>query len=347
MPDPFIEKAVAPPGKNSRPLDIRISHAQRQSKSAQFIRQLKHPLPVFNFRLTPSFSPGNLTATRRNASRKMWVFAQAFLRKHQKRRSNERLSMITKSLGLWFSLATLAFTTLFGAGCATNGRQILLKEYGPSIPAADLTDLHGVTVCIEHIDSATNLVDLKPTTKPEEPENFKYVDRTREQDKQWDTEQKALRKQKKKKTELVEIGNLRNGFGMVMSHVYVYNDPAGWIAEGLKYDLEQQGAKVVSPAEASAADVRLSGTLQLCRVDMYMTESADMLVDVNVIPKQGDPIHRQIHTHGATGAMLASEGEYFHALRDAREKFSIFVSREIAHAVKPQPPEKDSARVGK
>jgi hypothetical protein len=34
-----------------------------------------------------------------------------------------------------------------------------------------------------------------------------------------------------------------------------------------------------------------------------------------------------------TVAVLASEGEYFHALRDCREKFSIFTIQEISKAL--------------
>ena len=37
----------------------------------------------------------------------------------------------------------------------------------------------------------------------------------------------------------------------------------------------------------------------------------------------------------ATGVALASEGEHFHALRDARQKFSILAAREIMQAMKP------------
>ena len=35
--------------------------------------------------------------------------------------------------------------------------------------------------------------------------------------------------------------------------------------------------------------------------------------------------------------MLASEGEYLHALRDARQKLSILATREITQALPPKP----------
>jgi len=62
--------------------------------------------------------------------------------------------------------------------------------------------------------------------------------------------------------------------------------------------------------------------------------SSRIVVDLAVQPKGGPARQRQLHTHGATAAMLASTGEYFHALRDARQKFSILVMREITQAVK-------------
>ena len=222
-------------------------------------------------------------------------------------------------------LSLLALIALLGTGCVTNGRRVLLKEYGPSVPlAAD--SLKGVIICLKGLESGSNLVALEMKTRPEEVDGFKYMDFTREQDKQWDKEWRALEKQK---GSVREIGNMRNGFGMVMSHVYALNDPAAWLVEGLKYDLEAQGAKVVDTSQAADADAIVGGTLQLCRVDMYMTINASLVVDLDVQPKTGSVRHKKIHTHGATAAVMASEGEYLHALRDARQKFSILATREI------------------
>jgi hypothetical protein len=70
---------------------------------------------------------------------------------------------------------------------------------------------------------------------------------------------------------------------------------------------------------------------------MYMTVDCQLAVDLETQPKNGTARQRQVHTHGMTVAMLASEGEYFHALRDAREKFSIFAIREISQALGKKP----------
>jgi hypothetical protein len=235
--------------------------------------------------------------------------------------------LIRRSILLFLALSGVV---MLGTGCVTNGRRILLKEYGASVPVAASNSLKGTTICLKGFDSVSNLVALELKTKAEEIAGFKYMDYTREQDKQWDQEWRALEKEK---GPLREIGNMRNGFGMVMSQVYALNDPAAWLVESLKYDLEAQGAKVVDASQAANADVSLGGTLQLFRVDMYMTVNASMAVELAVQPKTGAARQRQIHTHGATAAMMASEGEYLHAMRDARQKFSILATREINQAL--------------
>jgi hypothetical protein len=244
--------------------------------------------------------------------------------------------MTIERFGKGLSLLTFIVAAVFGTGCVTNGRRVLLKEYGPSIPVVADSALKGATICLKGFVCATNLASLEPKSKPEEPSPFKYMNLTREQDQAWEKEMLALQKQTRK-SDWREIGNLRNGFGMVMSHVYAINDPATWLVDSLKYDLEAQGAKVVDTSQAASADVSVSGTIQLCRTDMYFTVNGTLVVDLDVQPKSGEVRHRQIHTHGATAAVLASEGEQFHALRDARQKFSILVTREIAQALKPKP----------
>jgi hypothetical protein len=188
--------------------------------------------------------------------------------------------------GWYLSLLTLMAAIVLGTGCVTNGRRLLLKEYGPSVPLLADGSLKGVTVCLKGFDSATNLVSLETTNKPEEPKPFKYMDFTHEQDMLWDKEMKAMQQQPAK-ADWKEIGNMRDAFGIVMSHVYALNDAGVWLAEGLKYDLGEQGAKVVDASESASADVSISGTIQLCRLDMYMTINGDLVVDIDVQPQAG------------------------------------------------------------
>ncbi|MSU64145.1 MAG: hypothetical protein EXS31_17425, partial [Pedosphaera sp.] len=220
--------------------------------------------------------------------------------------------MSIRLFGKFVLQLALVASAVFGTGCVTNGRRILLKEYGSSIPVLAEGTLKGSTICLKGFTCTPDLVSLELQTKPEEPKPFKYLDFSREIDKRWDTEMKAMQK-RTTEAQCRKIGNMRNGFGMVMSHVYAMNDPAVWLAESLKFDLEAQGAKVVDASQAAEADVLISGTVQLCRLDMYMTMNGSIVVDLDMQPKQGSARHKQIHTHGATVAMLASEGEYFHA----------------------------------
>lgn len=240
-----------------------------------------------------------------------------------------------RSVWSWSLLALLAIS-FFSTGCVTGGRRVLLREYGPSLPASSGVTLSGVTICLRDFVCATNLVSPDPQSKPAEFTTYEYVNLTTEQDRRWNGEMKALQKQPAPAGER-QIGNMRNAFGMVMSHVYALNDPAAWIAEGLKFDLESQGAKVVAADQASQADVTISGTVQLCRADMYMMINGTLVVDLVVQPRQGPARQSSLHTQGSTLAVLASEGEYFHALRECRQKFSILASREIMQTLKPAP----------
>lgn len=234
----------------------------------------------------------------------------------------------------WITRGMLLPTILLLAGgCVVNGRRVLLKEYGPSVPVVAGDALRGKVIALKGFNSVTNLVKPDPTTKPIEPEGFKYEPQSKEHDQLWSAEMLKLQRSVKKDRWIL-IGNMRNGLGMVMSHVYTLNDPAEWLTQSLKFDLEAQGARVVDASQAATADATVSGTIRLCRADMYFTVNGTMVVDVEWQIGSGEVRRRQIHTHGATAAMLASEGEYFHALRDARQKVSIFIIQDVVAGLK-------------
>ena len=230
-------------------------------------------------------------------------------------------------------LELLAALAAAGSGCATNGRHVLLKEYGSSVPLPTDPPLKGMTICIKGFQTATNLTSLEPKSKPEQPSQFTFVKFTSEQSKTWDQEFRALKK-KTKKTDWWQVGNVRNGFGMVMSHVYALNDPGPWLAETLKLDLEAQGAKVVDAAQADSADLCLSGTIQFCRVDIYMKIWGDLVVDLELQPKNRGPSRAALHTEGGTTAWMSASSEFYKPLREARQKLSWLTTREIVKALK-------------
>jgi hypothetical protein len=233
-----------------------------------------------------------------------------------------------KALRWGAMLALIAATAVLNTGCATNGRHVLLKEYGPSVPPLPGQPLKGITVCIKGFQCAPNLTSQSPKSEPEQPAQFTFVQLTGEQSKTWDKEFRELKKQTTQ-TDWRDIGNLRNGFGMVMSHVYALNDPGPWLGETLKMDLESQGAKVVGAAQAGAADICVAGTIQFCRVDIYMKIWGDLVVDLELTPKSGNAIRKTVHTEGGTVAWVAATSEFYKPLRECRQKFSWLATQEI------------------
>jgi hypothetical protein len=242
--------------------------------------------------------------------------------------------MKTSSIVGFCQIAGVAgLLALGGTGCATNGRYVLLKEYAATGQSADSCSLQGATICLKGFATAPELTSPDPASKPEQPDQFKFVDYAGEQEKAWSKESKALKKNTTKE-QWRDIGSVRNLFGMVMSHVYALNEPGSWLTESLKLDLERQGAKVVDASQAESADVVISGTVQFCRVDIYMKIWSDLVVDVELQPKNGAVQKRQFHTAGGTAAAFASTAEFYKPLRESRQKCSWLVSREIAATLK-------------
>ena len=231
-------------------------------------------------------------------------------------------------------LAALSVAVACGAGCATSGRQVLLKEYGATVPAKTDSPLKGKTICLKGFQCAPTLTSPSPQTKPEQPAQFTFIAFTTEQSRTWDKEFRDLKKSTSKET-WREIGNVRNGLGMVLSHVYALNDPGAWLADTLKMDLESQGAKVVGPAESDSAEISVSGTIQFCRVDIFMKIWGDLVVDLELQPKGRVASRSLLHTEGGTTAWVGSTAEFYHPLREARQKFSWLAGREIAKAISP------------
>jgi hypothetical protein len=227
----------------------------------------------------------------------------------------------------------VALLALGGGGCATNGRYVLLKEYAATGQSPDSCSLQGATVCLTGFATAPALTSPEPASKPEQPDQFKFVDYTSEQEKAWSKESKAL-KERTTKEEWRDIGSVRNLLGMVMSHVHALNDPGSWLTESLKLDLERQGAKVVDALQAESSDVVVSGTVQFCRVDLYMKIWSDLVVDVELQPKNGAVLKRQFHTAGGTTGWVGSTSEFYKPLRECRQKCSWLLSSEIAAGLK-------------
>ena len=231
-------------------------------------------------------------------------------------------------------LSGLSAVMIFGAGCATNGRHVYLKEYHASVPPQADSPLKGKTICLKGFQCVSTLTGPDPTSKPEQPAQFTYVAFSDADSKAWTRDGDALQK-RAAQSDWREIGNVRNGFGMVMSRVYAMNDPAVWLADSLKMDLESHGAKVVGPDESAAADISVWGTIQFCRVDMYMKIWGDLVVQLELQPRDRGISRTLLHTGGGTVAWVGATSEFYKPLRESRQKFSWLAAREIAKALNP------------
>lgn len=233
------------------------------------------------------------------------------------------------------ALTALAAAALLATGCASGQRHVLLKEYGPTVaPRADQA-LKGITICIQGFQCAPSLVSPNPSTRADAEVGFTPTPFTDEEQTAWTAETKAL-KQSTTQADWREIGNVRTGIGAVIGHVYALNDPGAWLAETLKLDLEGQGAKVVDASQSDSADICVAGTIQFCRVDMYMKIWCDLVVDVEFRPQVRPAARKILHTaSGGSSVMSTSNTQFYKALRECRQKFAHLAIQEIVQALQP------------
>ena len=231
-------------------------------------------------------------------------------------------------------LFSAVFLALALSSCATSGRYVLLKEYGASVPARDPRPLEGVTICIKGFDCAPQLNGTAPEGKdPLVPRSFSYLPLTDAQMDKWNDEADKA-KDSTPKAALREIGNLRNGYGMILSHIWALNDPGAWLADSLRKDWESLGATVVDPASADQADVVVGGQIQLCKVDMYMGIWSDLIVDLAIQPKGGQEGVSTIYTKGTVDLTWAGSSEdFFTSMRQSRQKFSWLATDKLLAAL--------------
>jgi hypothetical protein len=213
---------------------------------------------------------------------------------------------------------------LAGAGCATSGRYVALKEFSVSKLAEESSPLKGCVVCVKPFASSFSIDEQLPDKNTAEPPNYTYVRPTKEEAKLWDEEVRH-RKKTTSKTDWPQIGYVRNGFGMVMSKVYALHDPGLWLADTLRADLQKLGARVVDSSQEADADISVCGTIKYFKVDIYMSMWSDLVVDVELKPKAKTARTRPFHTRAAQVAWIGSSFEFYQSLRECQQKFSRLV----------------------
>lgn len=230
-----------------------------------------------------------------------------------------------------FSLVLLV--GMFLTGCATSGRRVLLKEYGPTVPQRVDSPLKGITVSIEPFGEHFGINDQPPGKNSVEPASYSFLKMTPEQEKQWSRDV-AARKKSSDEKDWKQIGYVRNLYGIVMSKVYAVNPSGQWLADTLKMDLRQQGATVVEGADSAKATVRLKGSIRYFKIDIYMKYWADLVVDVQIQARDKPPVERTLHTSAGQTAWSGSSFEYFQTIRECQQKLSLALLNELENVLK-------------
>lgn len=221
---------------------------------------------------------------------------------------------------------------VIASGCATSGRHVLLQEYQPTVPSATGASLSGIKVCVQPLQSSLQEDYDLEAVPVVEPTAYEYQPMDQAQEKRWDQD-KAARKKATEKTDWIKIGYLRNMFGAVMSYIYALNDPAMWLTAVLKMDLQNQGMQIIDQPQPDAFVI--TGNIQFLRIDMYMKNWADLVVDLEMTPPQGPPVRRCLHTSAGQTAWSSSSFEFYQSIRQCQQKLSWLVIQDLEKMVRP------------
>jgi hypothetical protein len=222
---------------------------------------------------------------------------------------------------------------LAGAGCATSGRYVALKEFSPPRAPDQNSPLNGRAICVKPFVSAFSINDKLQDEKAVEPPNYSYVKLTKEETELWDKEVDQRKKTSTKK-DWLQIGYVRNMVGIVMSKVYALNDPGVWLTDTLKANLQSLGARLIDTPQEADAEVSVRGTIKYFKVDMYMTYAADLVVDVELKPRTKAVMSRSLHTKAGKVAWSGSSFEFYQSLRECQQKFLRLVIADIEQLLK-------------
>ncbi len=224
-------------------------------------------------------------------------------------------------------LACLALFAL--TSCAFGNRVMLMKEFEPSLPAQHAQSLQGKTICIAEFTDVTNVEDAWTKSEAQDaPDGFKYREMTSAEEASWDKEL-AERQAALPKLELVTVGWMRNGFGMHTADVESITQPAKWLAQALALELQAQGATVVGPEGRASADLAVDAEIKFLKVDIYLSNWSDLVVEFNLQPRSGPGQKKVWHTSGKQTAWSSSAYEFYRAIRRAQQKMNWLIVPEI------------------
>ena len=219
---------------------------------------------------------------------------------------------------------------LVGSGCATSGRRVALKEFRPCVPKDPRSSLQGKTVHVAKFVYARDAAVVKTAPKPQKPAGYEYLKFTKDEQKKWDGEVAAL-SGSFVKSDAVKVGVVRNGYGMVMSGVFILNDPGEWMTKSLEMEVLNQGGRLAP--DPKSADVAVSGDITWLAIDMYMKYWADLIVNVKVAAK-GKTAENTFHTYGQQTAWSSSSFEFYGPIRQCLQQQMYLIMQSIENAAK-------------
>lgn len=201
------------------------------------------------------------------------------------------------------------------AGCAFTQRVVLLKEFSPSVPQGLAPQLTGRRVTVEVIDRRLDVeVKWTGTDAIDEAPDRPTREMAKWETERWDQERDAVEATTPDAGRTV-IGWMRNGFGMHTANVVAINSPAQWLGDAIAMELGNQGATIVPPAERDTADLQVEATIRYMKVDIYMINWADLVVDLRITPRNAPPFVRTVHTMGKQVAFSTSGYEFYRCFR--------------------------------
>jgi hypothetical protein len=166
------------------------------------------------------------------------------------------------------------------------------------------------------------------------PKNYVTVKTSREEEKMWDDE---VNQRKKTGTEAdwLQIGSVRNQYGMKMGKVYALDDPGVGLADMLKADLQKLGAHVVDASQEADAEISVGGTIKYLISDNYSGCCyAYLEVDVQLKPRAQAATTRSFYTGAKQVNWTHSNSEHYQPLRRCQQKFSRLVIADMEQLVK-------------
>ena len=116
------------------------------------------------------------------------------------------------------------------------------------------------------------------------------------------------------------VGEVRNGYGMIMAHVLIKDQDAGaWVSNALCSELQKDGCTVVTVTDAAQTrnGLGITGSIQELYTKMYMTYDCTVRVKITATRAGIPMLNKEYVGKGSGLAVLCTSQEYEAAVRQA------------------------------